>query len=182
MSEPFIGQIEMFAANFPPRGWAFCDGQLLAIQQNQAVFALLGTNYGGNGQTTFALPDLRSRLPVHQGTGPGLSPYPIGSASGSPTVTVDLNSMPTHTHTLNVTTADATQPSIDASVLPGTPTASGAYAYAVPLTSPNPALAMQTMAAGTCGFNGGSQAHTNLMPSLCVSFIIALQGLFPSRN
>ncbi|MBD3756388.1 MAG: phage tail protein, partial [Gammaproteobacteria bacterium] len=98
MSEPFVGEIRMFAGNFAPRGWAFCDGQLLAVSQNDALFSLLGTIYGGDGRTTFGLPDMRGRIPVHQGSGPGLSPRRLGSKSGAETETLTVNQMPSHTH------------------------------------------------------------------------------------
>ena len=180
MSNTFIGQISIVSFNFPPKGWALCNGQLLQINQNQALFSLLGTTYGGNGQTTFALPNLQSRLAVHQGQGPGLSPYVMGQTSGTTTVTIDQTTMPTHTHTLNVTTASASAAAIASNRLPATPTVVGAAFYAVSQSPPAPAL--QTLAAAACGTAGGSQPHTNLMPSLCLTFVIALVGIFPSRN
>jgi microcystin-dependent protein len=182
MTNAFIGQISMFGGNFAPRFTAFCNGQILAIAQNQALFSLLGTTYGGNGQTTFALPNLQSQLPVHQGQGPGLSNYTLGQTAGTPNVTIDQTTTPAHNHSLSATTADATAATIANTLLPAKPTVANAFFYAVPMPSPNPPLLPQTLAAGTCGNTGGSQSHTNLMPSQCVSFIIYLQGIFPSRN
>jgi microcystin-dependent protein len=179
MTNAFLGQISMFGGNFAPRSTAFCNGQTLAIAQNQALFSLLGTTYGGNGQTTFALPNLQSSLPVHQGQGQGLSNYVLGQAGGTPTVTIDQSTMPIHTHVLQATKSDATSAAITDTMLPAKPTVAGAEFYALqgsPLDVP------QTLNASVCGTAGGSQAHSNLMPSLCVSFIIYLQGIFPSRN
>jgi microcystin-dependent protein len=186
MSNAFLGQITMFAGNYAPRSTAFCNGQLLAISQNQALFALLGTTYGGNGQTTFALPNLQSQLPIHQGQGPGLSSYNLGQTSGTPNVTLDQNTTPTHTHALSATTATATTATIGNTVLPGQPTVATAPStpafYAFQGSQPLPTLVPHPMAAGACSTAGGSQPHTNLMPSLCITFIIYLQGIFPSRN
>ncbi len=109
MSEPFVGEIRMFAGNFAPRGWAFCDGQLLAVSQNDALFSLLATVYGGDGRTTFGLPDLRGRIPIHAGTGPGLSPRRLGAKFGTEEETLTVNQLPSHSHTLQVSTAAATQ-------------------------------------------------------------------------
>jgi microcystin-dependent protein len=186
MTNAFLGQISMFAGNFAPKLTAFCNGQTLAIAQNQALFSLLGTTYGGNGQTTFALPNLQSQLSVHQGQGQGLSSYALGQAGGFPNVTLDQNTTPTHTHTLNATGATATTPTIGNTVLPGSPTASTPPAkpafYAFQGSPPLPTLIPHPMNAAAVGNTGGSQPHTNLMPSLCISFIIYLQGIFPSRN
>ena len=181
MSNAFLGQITMFAGNFAPKATAFCNGQTLSIQQNTALFSLLGTTYGGNGTTTFALPNLQSRLPVHQGQGQGLSPYTIGQTGGVTGVTIISSTMPSHTHTFNATTANATSPSIANNLLPGVPNVSGATNefYAV---QNNVGLNFVQMAANAAGTTGGSQPHNNLMPSLCISFIIYLQGIFPSRN
>lgn len=182
MSSPFLGQIIMFGGNFAPRSTAFCNGQLLSIAQNNALFALLGTTYGGDGITTFALPNLQCRLPLHQGQGPGLTNRVLGEASGTESVTLTTTTIPSHSHTLNATTAAATAAAVGNTLLPGTPTVSDGYAYATQLGSPNPALVPQTLAAGACGFAGGSQPHDNMMPSLCISFVIALEGIFPSQN
>ncbi len=166
---PFLGAIFMFAGNFAPRGFALCDGQVLPISQNTALFSLLGTTYGGNGQTTFALPDLRGRAPVHAGQGPGLTPYALGEQTGTENVTLQTAQMPQHNHAVNVSTQQTSD------VAPGNvPATGGAYA-----TSPSSG---QSLAAGTLGEAGGSQPHPNLQPLLVVNFIIALQGIYPSRN
>jgi microcystin-dependent protein len=186
MTNAFLGQISMFAGNFAPKLTAFCNGQILPIAQNQALFSLLGTTYGGNGQTTFGLPNLQSQLSVHQGQGQGLSSYSLGQAGGVPTVTIDQNTTPTHIHTLNATGATATTATIGNTVLPGRPTASIPPAqpafYAFQGAPPLPTLIPHPMNPAAVGNTGGGQPHTNLMPSLCISFIIYLQGIFPSRN
>ena len=171
MSEPFIGQIVGFGGNFAPRGWAFCQGQLLAIAQNTALFSILGTTYGGNGQTTFALPDLRGRVPVQQGTGPGLSPYVLGEQTGSETVTLISTQMPAHNHALLASTEDAGVKNPTGQVL--ATTTSPTY-VATPIDT--------TMAPQAIGIAGGSQPHNNLQPLLAINFLIALEGFFPSRN
>jgi microcystin-dependent protein len=176
MSEPFLGEIRMFGGNFAPRGWAFCNGQILPIAQNTALFSLLGTTYGGNGQTTFALPDLRGRVPMHWGQGPGLTPRSLGETSGSENVTLLSNQMPAHTHSLtaNNQQGDAFSPE-------------GAVAAAAVDSSQQPlniysSSANTTMSAQAIGAAGGSQPHSNMQPFQCVSFIIALEGIYPSRN
>ena len=182
MTSPFLGQIMIFGGNFAPRGWAFCNGQLMSIQQNTALFSLLGTYYGGNGIQTFALPNLMGRLPVHQGTGLGLSPYAIGEIGGVSNVMLQSNQIPLHTHSLNATNTTATTSSIAANVLPGVPTqGNNPHFYSVQ-PSGDPALVVDPLAAGVCGNTGNNLPHTNLMPSLCLTFVIALQGIFPSRN
>jgi microcystin-dependent protein len=173
MSSPYVGEIRMFAGNFAPSGWAFCNGQLLAISENPTLFDLIGTTYGGDGQTTFALPDFRSRVPIHQGVGSGLSPYVIGQSGGVETVTLTVEQMPAHSHEF----VSAAPPVLDTptgSVL-GSPASGGATVYAPGGNS------------GTLNTNanvpaGGSAPHTNLMPYLCTSFIISLFGIFPSQN
>jgi microcystin-dependent protein len=171
MSEPFVGEIRMFAGNFAPRNWAFCDGQLLAISQNQSLFSLLGTIYGGDGRTTFGLPDLRGRIPVHAGTGPGLSNRRIGSRSGSESVTLGSTQLPSHTHPLQGSSGSATTPDPSGSVFARTP--GDAYGSEFSASHMNSAALSNS---------GGGQAHTNLMPALAVNFIVALFGIFPSRN
>ncbi len=182
MSNFYVGQIDLFGGNFAPKGWALCNGQLMSIAQNQALFSLLGTFYGGDGVTTFALPNLQSRLPVHEGQGPGLSPYPLGGTGGVPNVTITNQSMPQHLHVLQATDTLATTATIDQTVLPGQPTTGTTPGLYAAQQEGLPVLQPQKMAAGACGLTGGNQPHTNLMPSLCVTFIIALQGIFPSRN
>ena len=171
MSEPFLGQICMFGGTFAPRGWALCDGQLLSINGNEALFSLLGTVYGGDGRTTFGLPDLRGRLPLHQGAGPGLTPRPIGSKVGIEEVTLGANQMPPHKHT--------PQGSTDAALTNAPAGKVTADAELNIYSDGAPTDAMSTKAIGDAG---GDQEHTNLMPFLVVNFIIALQGVFPSRN
>jgi microcystin-dependent protein len=179
MSTPFLGQIVMFGGNFAPKGFALCNGQLLAISQNTALFSLLGTFYGGNGTSTFALPNLQGSVPVHMGTGPGLSPYSIGEFGGTQNVTVTAATMPSHSHVFNASTANATGPS-PSGLVPAKPTAANAAAYAVSQSAPYPALAPQTMNSSSVA--GGSQPHNNMMPTLFITFIIALTGIFPARN
>jgi len=182
MSTPFLGQISMMTFNFPPKGWAFCNGQLLPISQNQALFALLGTFYGGDGRSNFGLPNLQGQVPIHMGQGSGLSSYALGQTGGQAAVTIGATTMPEHSHTFNATTTSATAPAIADDLLPATPTIANGSLYAVSQPSPNPALVAQQLAAASCGPTGGSQPHSNLMPSLTISFVIALQGVFPSQN
>lgn len=172
MSEAFISEVRVFAGNFAPRNWAFCNGQLLPINQNQALFSILGTTYGGNGTTTFALPDLRGRMPMHAGQGPGLSPRTLGERSGQPAVTLSTAQMPAHTHTLRAadggTTTGAPGPGVAMAATAGAKvyrSASNLVATAAPLAS-----------------TGGAQPHPNQQPYLGVNFIICLFGIFPSRN
>ena len=172
MSEPFVGEIRMFAGNFAPRGWAFCDGQLLAVSQNDALFSLYGTTYGGDGRTTFGLPDMRGRLPIHQGSGPGLSTRRLGAKGGAEHVTLTTNQLASHTHDLMANTEPGTTVDPENMV-----TAQGVgvnfYAEQAPDTM---------MASTMLTHSGGSQSHTNLMPALCVNFIVALFGIYPSRH
>jgi microcystin-dependent protein len=161
----------MFAGNFAPRNWALCDGQFLAIAQNDALFSLLGTTYGGDGRTTFGLPDLRSRIPVHAGTGPGLSPKTLGSKAGSESVTLSSVQLSSHTHPLQGSSDPATTPDPSGSVF----ARSSGDAYGSEFS------ASYMNGAGVSN-SGGGQSHTNLMPSLAVNFIVALFGLYPSRN
>ncbi|MEC7964574.1 MAG: tail fiber protein [Pseudomonadota bacterium] len=172
MSEPFVGEIRMFAGNFAPRGWAFCDGQLLAVSQNDALFSLFGTIYGGDGRTTFGLPDMRGRIPLHQGTGPGLSPRRLGAKGGEENVTLTVNQLTSHSHDLNASKQSANQASPTGRVLA---TGVGVRFYREQAQDVDMA---STMVANT----GGSRSHTNLMPALCVNFIVSLFGIYPSRH
>jgi microcystin-dependent protein len=172
MAEPFVGQIAMFGFNFAPSGWALCNGQLLPISQNTALFALIGTYYGGNGTTNFALPNLQSTVAIHQGQGPGLSPYVIGQTGGTENVTLTSGQMPLHNHQVNANASPASGSRPAGSVL-GRPT-TDIYAAAPDGST--------TLNAGTISNTGGSQPHPNLQPFLVVNFCIALQGVFPSRN
>ena len=169
--EPFLGEIRFFAGNYAPRGWAFCDGQLLPVSQYSALFSILGTTYGGDGRTTFALPDMRGRSPLHSGSGagPGLSPHRLGDKSGSETNTLNVNQLPSHNHTLNGSSASAT------SNVPTSRVVASANIYSS--DAPN-----TTMDAASIGQTGGSQPVNNMQPYLGLSCIIALQGIFPSRN
>lgn len=164
MAEPFLAEIRMFSFNFAPRGWAQCNGQLLPINQNQALFSLLGTTFGGNGQTNFALPDLRNRTPISFS-----GSHPLGERSGEESHTLTLNEMPSHTHFVQGSTGTPNVAS------PGNNySAQNAGAYAL-----NPNTTMATTAVSN---TGGSQPHPNMGPYLVISFCIALQGIFPSRN
>lgn len=170
MAEPFLAEIRLMSFVFPPRGWALCDGQLLPINQNQALFSLLGTTYGGNGQTNFALPDLRGRVPIHMGAG-----HTLGERAGEQAHTLTIAELPAHTHVLNAssTPANASPPSpqggtILADSAPG-------LAYAAP-------SALVAMGPTNVTSVGGSQAHINMQPFLTLSFCVALQGLFPSQT
>lgn len=171
MSEPFVGEIRMFAGNFAPRGWAFCDGQLLAVSQNDALFSLLGTVYGGDGRTTFGLPDMRGRLPLHAGLGPGLSERRLGSKGGSEQETLTVNQLPGHGHPFQGTAGTATT----RDPAGNSPAEAQADVYVEDL-SPVP------LSGETISQVGGSRSHSNLMPFLCVNFIIALVGIYPSRQ
>lgn len=179
MSTPYIGQIQVFAFNFPPKNYAFCAGALMAISQNQALFAILGTTYGGNGTTTFALPDLRGRLPFQNNGN-----YPIGMRAGSETVTLVPTNLPMHNHLLMTdatTTGDlnSNTPAGNEVIGQSAGTASGTGAFGVSMynTGAGPSLNFNAIAAA-----GNSQPHSNLMPYLTINYCIALSGIFPSRN
>jgi len=181
MSSPYMAQILMFAGNFAPKNYLMCNGQTLPINQYQALFALLGTTYGGNGQTTFQLPNLQSSVPVSFGQGNGLSFYNLGQTGGTPSVTLNQTTVPPHTHNFIASTSTAATTSASvANNIPGSPPASGANFYATP--PGNPPLQPQAMGAAACSTIGSNQAHTNLMPSLCITFAIAIAGVFPTRN
>jgi microcystin-dependent protein len=183
MAQPFIGQISMFGGNFAPVGYAMCNGQLLAIAQNDALFALIGTTYGGDGQTTFALPNLQSRVAIHQGNGSGLTPRTIGEAAGTETVTLNSTQIPSHNHgfVCSTTTAVAGGQTPSGSVIPGTPSALNGRIFGFDDGS-QPPPTPRTLENASLSMAGGNQPHDNLMPTLCVTYIIALQGIFPSRN
>lgn len=170
MATPFIGQIMLNGFGFAPRNWAFCNGQLLPINQNQALFSILGTTYGGNGVQTFALPDLRGRVPIHWGNGPGLTPRSLGEVGGSESVTLLQTQMPAHNH---VASASAAAPSV------GVPTGN---AWATGGTAAYAATANTTMAVGALNNAGNSQSHENRAPLLVMNYCIALYGIYPSRN
>jgi microcystin-dependent protein len=168
MSEPFLSEIKIVSFNFAPKGWAFCNGQFLPINQNQALFALLGTTYGGNGQTTFALPNLRGQVPIHMGNG-----HTLGEVGGTPAVTINIQQLPTHAHVLQASTAVANNDTPDNSRLLAGSAPNDLY------TGP---AALTTMAPASVTNIGGSQPHNNMMPYLVLNFVIALQGIFPSQN
>lgn len=171
MSEPFIAEIRIFTGNFAPRGWMFCHGQLLSIQQYTALFSLVGTTYGGNGTSTFGLPDLRGRTPIGVGTGGGLTQRVLGERSGVESVTLNSTQIPQHTHTLNASSGAPTTNTPSGSLLPTG--SSRIYAQGSPSTQ---------LAPSSIGLAGGSQAHENMQPFLALNYIIATQGIFPSRN
>lgn len=173
MSEPFVGEIRMFAGNFAPRGWAFCDGQLLSVSENDALYSLFGTIYGGDGRTTFGLPDLRGRIPLHQGTGPGLSHRRLGSMGGAEQVTVTINQLASHSHGFRGSTASAAADAPGGGFIADTGGALNYLANADPIGD---------FARSMVGSAGGNRSHTNLMPTLCVNFIVALFGIYPSRT
>jgi microcystin-dependent protein len=174
MATPFLGEIRMVGFTFPPKGWALCNGQILSISQNSALFSLLGTTYGGNGTSTFALPDLRSRVPIHAGQGIGLSPYVQGEQTGTESVVLAFSQMPSHNHTVNGVASGGNQ----ASPAGGSPAIESTgtsldYSNATPSSPMNAAMLSPA---------GSNQPHNNIQPVLCVNFVIALQGIFPSRN
>jgi microcystin-dependent protein len=173
MADPFVAEIRIFPFNFAPKGWAWCDGQLLPLSQNTALFSLLGTTYGGNGKSNFALPDLQGSAPMHPGQGPGLSLHDLGETGGSETVTLLESEMPAHPHQLRANAGDADLQSpgpLNAMAL-----STGAFAYN-PATSPLAQFAPQALTPA-----GGDAPHNNLMPYLTFYFNIALQGVFPAR-
>jgi microcystin-dependent protein len=169
MSEPFIAEIRIFAGNFAPRGWAFCDGQLLPIAQNTAVFSLIGTTYGGDGRTTMGLPNLKGRAPMHAGRGPGLASRTLGQKAGVESAGLTESQMPSHTHQVVGTEED-----IDGSSPVGNYLATGNDLYS--------ATDGSTLAGAALPNVGGTQAHNNMQPYLALNFIIALNGVFPSRS
>jgi microcystin-dependent protein len=167
MAQPYVGEIRIFAGNFAPAGWMFCDGQLLAIAENETLFQLIGTTYGGDGQSTFALPDLRGRLPLHQGNG-----FVLAEQGGAEQVTLTGQQIPSHTHPLMASRSTAVSTAPAGNVLAaGTGATTSAYGTDAPRS---------TLAAAAVSPVGGSQPHTNLQPYLCVDFIISLFGIFPS--
>ena len=165
MSEPFLSEIKIVSFNFPPKGWALCNGQLLPINQNQALFALLGTTYGGNGQTTFQLPNLRGQVPIHMGNG-----HTLGEKGGTTSVTISQQTMPTHIHFFTAADVNAT-----GAIPTGATLAQSNNLY----TAPANLVALDPSSVTSVG---GSQPHNNMMPYLVLNFIIALQGIFPSQN
>src|SRR5688572_14484181 len=168
MAQPYVGEIRMFAGNFAPAGWMFCEGQLLPISENETLFQLIGTTYGGDGQSTFGLPDLRGRVPIHQGNG-----FILAETGGAEQVTLTTQQIPVHTHVLTGTSNAANQSAPAGSVVPGRTSLATITPYGsdAPFTTLSPTAISPT---------GGSQPHTNFQPYLCVDFIISLFGIFPS--
>ena len=173
MADPFVAEIRIFPFNFPPKGWAFCNGQLIPISQNTALFALLGTFYGGDGKSTFALPGLQGAVPIHQGQGSGLSEYVIGQEGGSQTVTLLQSEMPIHLHSMNAATQD---PADAKNINPSNSSYGRSVNGALYQASSNTQLAPQAITP-----QGGSLPHNNMMPYITLNFNIALQGVFPQR-
>jgi microcystin-dependent protein len=169
MGQPYVGEIRMFGGNFAPAGWMFCEGQLLPISEFETLFNLIGTTYGGDGQSTFALPDLRGRLPMHQGGG-----FTLAETGGAETVTISVNTMPSHSHPFLGTTNPGTQNQPASATLAQSPTTN-----AFPYGTDNP---LTTLNASSVSSVGGSQPHDNFQPYLCVDFIISLFGIFPSQT
>ncbi len=169
--EPFIGEISMFGGNFAPRGWAFCNGQLLSISENSALFSLLGTTYGGDGRTTFGLPDLRGRVPVHFGNGPGLSNYRLGQKGGTETTTLTVQQMPNHNHQIEASNSPANSSEVSGTVMGKAVGMPGLYSNKAPDTNMKPT-----------GNTGGNQSFNIIQPYQSINYIIALQGVFPSRS
>jgi microcystin-dependent protein len=182
VTAPYIGEIRIFAFNFAPRGWAFAQGQILPISQNTALFSILGTTYGGNGTTTFALPNMSGYAPLNQGQGPGLSFYSLGETNGTTTETLLLTELPNHSHGLNFAVANPA----NAAQSVGTPannaflaTSGPAFAYTAPPITPG---TLVNFAPTAIGFTGGGQPHENRQPYLTLNYCVALQGIFPPRN
>lgn len=173
MADPFVAEIRIFPFNFAPRGWAFCNGQILPISQNTALFSLLGTTYGGNGQSTFALPDMQGNAPMHPGQGPGLSLHDLGETGGSETVTLLQSEIPAHSHSWTASNQDGNDQSPVNELFAGG--VGGVSTYAAP-------SAIQGFNPSTLAPAGGDQPHNNMQPFLTLNFNIALQGVFPPRT
>jgi len=175
MADPFVAEIRIFAFNFAPKGWAFCNGQILPISQNTALFSLLGTTYGGDGKSTFALPNMQGNAPMHPGQGPGLSLHDLGETGGSETVTLLVSEIPAHVHGMMAQNQPAQLPG------PGADRtfsrSSGGFAY-----KPSPYNQVVSFSPNMLALTGGDQPHNNMMPYLTLNFCIALQGVFPPRS
>src|SRR5687768_1700220 len=173
MAQPYVGEIRMFAGNFAPAGWMFCSGQLLPISENETLFQLIGTTYGGDGQETFALPNLQSRVPIHQGQGPGLGSYVLAETGGVESVTLTINQIPAHNHAMLATGNNQQLSQENAYFATVASSQAGGMAYLD--GTANVPLAPQSV-----NPTGGSQPHDNIQPTLCISYIISLFGIFPS--
>lgn len=176
MSDPFVGEIKMFGGNFPPNGWAFCQGQVVPISENETLFNLIGTTYGGDGQSTFAYPNLASRVAVHQGTGPGLSTYQIGEVAGVESVTLSTQQIPVHNHNVLITQTNQQLGPGNAYFATATSSQAGVNAYNNTAPADTPLVNTSLQQAG------GSQPHDNIQPTLAINFIISLFGIFPTQN
>lgn len=174
MAQPYVGEIRMFAGNFPPVGWLFCEGQQLPISENETLFQLIGTTYGGDGQETFNLPNLQSRIPIHMGTGPGGITYQLAEMAGTESVTLTTQQIPSHTHPLVATNDSGSQANAGNAVL--------AAQSPVSIYRPNATPPNVPMNASSVSVVGGSQPHENMQPFLCINHIISLFGLFPNPN
>lgn len=177
MADPFVAEIRIFPFNFAPKGWAWCDGQLMPLSQNTALFSLLGTTYGGDGKSNFALPDLQGRAPMHPGQGPGLSLHDLGESGGSETVSLLESEIPAHSHTLRSSAEDA-----DADNPAPTNTTGGSAGVSLYLGAPNQVVVSSQLSPNALAPAGGDQPHNNMMPYLTFFFCIALQGVFPPRG
>ena len=173
MAQPYIGEVRMFAGNFAPAGWMFCSGQTLPISENETLFQLIGTTYGGDGEETFQLPNLQSRIPIHMGTGPDGTTYQLAEAAGTESVTLTTQQIPIHNHALVASQADGTSPNPQGNLLAQTPT--GIFPYFEDAPTAN-------MSGNAITPIGGSQPHENCQPFLCINFIISLFGIFPSQT
>jgi microcystin-dependent protein len=173
--DTFVGEIRMFGGSFAPEGWSFCNGQILTILQNEALFSLIGTTYGGDGRTTFALPDLRGRLPIHYGKGTnGMTAWPLGDSPGYEAVTLRTENLPAHSHTFNANDVSADNVALQEKVLAKTVEGDNFY-------SPGEEGKDVELVGGSIAQTGGNEAHYNLMPYLCINFIISMQGTYPQR-
>ncbi|ALQ07625.1 phage tail protein [Pseudoalteromonas sp. Bsw20308] len=176
MSESFIGEIKMMATTFAPRKWAMCNGTIMAVNQNQPLFALIGAQYGGDGRSSFALPDMRGRIPVHFGQGPGLQNYPLTAKVGVEDVTLQTSQIPSHTHSLQASKNSANASTAISNVLAKSPQSELAYLNGAVTGE------VQKMSESAVRTAGGNASHNNMMPYLAIHFVICLQGIFPSRN
>ena len=175
MGQPFVGEIRMFAGNFPPNGWMFCEGATLPIAENEVLFQLIGTTYGGDGEETFNLPNLASRVPIHMGTGPDGTTYQIGELAGTEQETLTVQQIPSHNHVVGATSTGQQLSPLDATFAIATSTQAGANIY-------NPGPANVPLVPASIQPTGGSQPHENCQPFLCINYIISLFGVFPSQT
>lgn len=174
--DPYIGEIRLFAGNFAPRNWAFCNGQILSVNDYQELFSLIGSSYGGNGRSSFGLPDMRGRIPMHQGQGPGLTPRMVGNRFGYERVTLSTSQTPSHTHQMRASSDIATQINPDSMVLAQTDATKPFYDDGTAASS------IVSLDADVVSMEGNASSHANMQPFLCLNFIISLKGIYPSRN